>query len=224
METLLEIQYLTYSYNGKENIINNLNLSILKGEILQITGPNGVGKSTLLKILCGLITDEKLKYHATFQGKNIRFNDLRPYISCVTDIPQLFFQLSGKDNITFFKLLWEENDSYQKRVYDMCDMFNIRTFLNKPVDEYSLGTQQKLFLSIILSRNSLLYLMDEPFNSLDIHSRESLVEWIHSKNESSHLIVSHIIEEGMQFSRSIEMKGLNRGNDSQKNIILHDKQ
>lgn len=203
---LLKISELSYSYDSKNKVIDNLNFVILPSEVLQITGPNGMGKSTLLKIIAGFINDKNLNYKAEYNGKIIELDKLRSKISFILDTPELFEQLSGLENIKFFNMLWENDEYYYKRVLNFCREFGIEEFLEKPVEEYSLGTQHKLFLSIMLSREVDIYLMDEPFNTLDLHSRQILVEWINLSKNSSHVIVSHLKQDGLVFSRTFQMK------------------
>lgn len=68
------------------------------------------------------------------------------------------------------------------------------------------GIGPQLFLSLTLSRKVDIYLMDEPFNTLDVMSRKVLVEYIESNKELTYLIVSHLKQEGLNFSRTFNMK------------------
>ncbi|WP_083521303.1 ABC transporter ATP-binding protein [Alicyclobacillus kakegawensis] len=203
---LLSVRELTYSYDGITKVFDNFELDIFSSETIQLIGLNGVGKSTLLRILTGLISDSKLRYKAYYKGISTSLAELRNKISYVPDNPQLFNKLTCEENIHFFRLLWNNDSDYEKRVRDMCDAFGITEMLGRKVDECSLGTQHKLFLSLSLSRRADIYLMDEPFNTLDVSSRVVLTQWIQSTRDSSHLIVSHVQQEGLVFSRVIELR------------------
>jgi ABC-2 type transport system ATP-binding protein len=106
----LQIENLSYSYDGKKYILKDLNMSINKNEIIRIKGPNGSGKTTLLKILMGIIEDNKLIYSAYLEGKQVRFSDIKFKFSYVPDKIYLLENLSGFKNIKFFSYVFDDNE------------------------------------------------------------------------------------------------------------------
>ncbi len=205
-DVVLDIKELSYSYDGKKFILKNINFFIREGEVVKLSGPNGVGKSTFLNIVSGLIDDSNLEYTAEFQNEEIIFENMRSRISFVLDTPELFDQLTGSENIKMYSLLFECDDAYFDRVLDWCNKYRIIDFLSRPVEEYSLGTRHKLFLAILISRKVDLILLDEPFNALDDSSRKYLVGHINSCRDSSFIIVSHLNQPGLKLDRDFEMK------------------
>ena len=202
---LMEITGLSYSYDGKTKIFEDLDVKLYECETVRLCGKNGVGKSTLLKIMTGLIEDKNLTYHVTYKGSDTSFLKLRDRISFILDTPELFQRLTGLENIQIYALLWKNNCGYRERVQELCRKFELEKFLKYPVEEYSLGMQHKLFLALMLARKVDIYLMDEPFNALDVASRDILIEYINSYKESSFLIVSHLEQENLMFSRVMDL-------------------
>lgn len=201
----MEVIGLSYSYDGKNAIFQDLDLKLYENEVVRLCGKNGIGKSTLLKIMVGLIEDNRLRYKMRFEDIETSFHKLRSEISFVLDTPELFQELTGLENIKIYDLLWKNDSEYIGRVKELCKKFEIDKFLEKTIEEYSLGMQHKLFLAITLARNAKIYLMDEPFNALDIASRDVLVEYINNYKGTTFVIVSHLEQENLRFSRSIDL-------------------
>lgn len=181
-------------------------MSINKNEIIKIKGPNGSGKTTLLKILMGIIEDDKLIYSAYLDGKQVRFSDIKFKFSYVPDKIYLLENLSGFKNIKFFSYVFDDNE-YIKKVYELCNLLNISTYLKQTVSEYSAGMKQKLFIAMMLAKKAELYLMDEPFNSLDTESKIILADIIFEmkKQDKSFVIVSHSDSDNLVYDRIIDL-------------------
>jgi len=209
----LQIENLRYSYDGNKYILRNFNLSINKNEVIKIIGPNGSGKTTFLKILMGIIDDENLVYAAYLNGKQVKFSDIKFKFSYVPDRIYLLENLSGFKNIKFFSYIFNENE-YTKKVYEFCNLLNIDMYLKQPILEYSAGMRQKLFIAMMLAKNAELYLMDEPFNSLDKESKVALANIIceMKKQDKSFLIVSHSDNDKLMYDKIIDFGFLQKAN------------
>jgi len=209
----LQIENLRYSYDGNKYILRNFNLSINKNEVIKIIGPNGSGKTTFLKILMGIIDDENLVYAAYLNGKQVKFSDIKFKFSYVPDRIYLLENLSGFKNIKFFSYIFNENE-YTKKVYEFCNLLNIDMYLKQPILEYSAGMRQKLFIAMMLAKNAELYLMDEPFNSLDKESKVALANIIceMKKQDKSFLIVSHSDNDKLMCDKIIDFGFLQKAN------------
>lgn len=209
----LQIENLRYSYDGKKYILRDLNLSINKNEVIKIIGPNGSGKTTFLKILMGIIDDENLVYAAYLNGKQVKFSDIKFKFSYVPDRIYLLENLSGFKNIKFFSYIFNENE-YTKKVYEFCNLLNMDMYLKQPILEYSAGMKQKLFIAMMLAKNAELYLMDEPFNSLDKESKVALANIIFEmkKQDKSFLIVSHSDNDKLMYDKIIDFGFLQKAN------------
>ncbi|MGG3004963.1 ABC transporter ATP-binding protein [Geobacillus stearothermophilus] len=205
MEPLFSLQNLTYRYDGGATIFQQFSFSIFSGETVLFTGPNGVGKTTLLHIISGLLDKGELHYQAFYKGNPIQLPDMRAHLSYVTSETVMFSKLTGYENIECFRLLWKLDQQYVRKANELCSLLGMEEMLPLPVDQYSLGTKQKLHIAIALARPVELYLMDEPFNSLDRLSRDRLAEWIQGDRQHAYLIASHVHQERFPGSRIISL-------------------
>ncbi|PSR24774.1 MAG: ABC transporter ATP-binding protein [Sulfobacillus thermosulfidooxidans] len=204
-KALLSLNDLNFGY-GKESLFVNADIEIGEGETVRLTGANGTGKTTLLKILSGVI-DRGVQYRVQWRGQSVKsVDEIRQRISFAVDTPQLFEELSCKENIEVMQLLWELDTSYFDAVVDLCaNMGMDETLFERPVKSCSLGTQHKLFLAMVLARPADLYLLDEPFNTLDQSSRGFIARRITNDPNHSYLIVSHLAQPGLEFNRTLNI-------------------
>ncbi|SET19184.1 ABC transporter ATP-binding protein [Anaerobranca gottschalkii] len=206
MEKLLEVYNLTYSYEENKTIFTNFNFIINQGEKIWLKGNNGSGKTTLLKIMSNVISGDNLSYTLIYKGKSTFFNIIKRNIIYIPDKVYLLESLTGNENIQFFKLLWNEDNAYLKKVNYHCGKFLIEDSLSLPVENYSLGMKQKLFLSILLARNSSIILLDEPFNNLDVEGRNYLTKYLMNEWKGSFMIASHILPKDIKFDKIIDIE------------------
>jgi ABC-2 type transport system ATP-binding protein len=208
VQTLLEVYNLTYSYERNKAIFSNFNFVINQGEKIWLKGPNGSGKTTLFRIMANVISDGNLSYKLLYKGKTTFFNLIKRNIIYIPDKVYLLDSLSGNENIHFFKLLWNEDNSYFERVDQHCKGFHIEDYLNLPVENYSLGMKQKLFLSTLLARSASIMLLDEPFNNLDVEGRNYLTNYLMNEWNGAFMIASHILPRGISFDKEINLEGV----------------
>ena len=153
---------LEFSYDGKP-ILKNFSLALSPGEQVVIVGPNGSGKTTLANILSG--------YLAPSHGDIV----LPERISSVT-LPITFPPLKVKDLVSDTNLL----SAFRLRDQAVLDAF---------ADELSAGQQQKLALSLALSQEADLYVIDEPLANLDPESRDTAINLILERTRKKNLIL-----------------------------------
>lgn len=178
---LLNINNLSFSYEQK-SILQNFNLELYKGEILGLSGENGCGKSTVLKLVAG--------YMDGYTGDIIFSSDeLLSDIAAVIDIPSIYEDMSVKDNLKMMSVLkeitWDEN---------LADILGLGKYMNKKASKLSFGNKQKLALCMTINSNTRLALLDEPFNGLDIRSKAVLTDYLkkRAKDGMGIIITSHI--------------------------------
>lgn len=195
------INHLFFSY--EKNIIEDVSLTIPKNAVVKLTGKNGTGKTTFLKILSNLIRSENLAYDLQIASEASDFEAIRKDRLFIPDKPMFQEELNGYENITFYRLLFEYDHHYEQQVLNMCRQLDIENYLNSDVHTLSLGTRQKLFLAINLCVNKELYLLDEPFNSLDEASKKNLMKIILDKKNATFIIVSHENNQDVLFTKTI---------------------
>ncbi len=205
---LLEIKNIYKSFSGKK-VLTGINLDIESGEISSIFGYSGEGKSTLLKIICGIIKQDN--GDIMLNGKSI--NSLEPYerhAVLVMDEPLLFPHMNVFENIAFGSKLSSNkkrhinnNRNILKSTKEIMELLGITGLEKRYPDEISMGQAQRVSLARALIVNPEIILMDEPFSNLDIISKtkvRKLIKDINNELKISMLLVTHDIEDVLNLS------------------------
>lgn len=191
---ILEVKNLTFGYDD-EPVLENFNMSISKNEILLIDGENGAGKTTLLKCITNIINN----------GKNIFINGVEVFsdksvlknISFIMSEDTLYDYLTLKENIIFFKTLFDEDDEYVDNVKSLCNELAIDKYEDYLIKNLSQGTRNKLYLSIMLSKKHNILILDEPFTALDKNTQSIMINKIKSNSKEKEkcvIMVTHVSE------------------------------
>lgn len=175
---------------GKVQALDNISFQIKEGKIIGIFGINGVGKSTILKSIAGVIRPDKGK--VLIDGEEIS-QKLYNKIAFVPDADTYFPHLTIKETFQFMKefyINWDE-----KKAYDMLKIFNLTD--NKVISNLSKGNRARVKIILGFAQNAKYILLDEPFSGIDIFKREEfinvMVEFI--SPEQSIIITTHEITE-----------------------------
>lgn len=189
MKNVVEIKELTKNYFNKR-ALNNLNLSIEEGKVVGILGPNGSGKTTLIKILTGLLRQSKGK--VLIEGHNVGVYT-KSIVSYLPDRNFLYNWMSIKDASEFYKDFYSDFD--EKKFEDLLEFMKLEK--NMKINSLSKGMHEKLNLSLVLSRNAKLYILDEPIAGVDPVARDQILDAIiNNYNEkSSMLITTHLVRD-----------------------------
>ena len=208
---LLEIKNISKSFSNKK-VLDVINLEIESGEISSIFGYSGEGKSTVLKIICGILKQDG--GDVILNAKNI--NNLE---SCerrtplVMDEPLLFPNMNVIENIEFglkLNLSKRNSDNYNgknKKLFyspkEIMELLGITGLEKRYPGEISMGQAQRVSLARALIVNPEIILMDEPFSNLDIISKtkvRKLIKDINRELKISILLVTHDIEDVVNLS------------------------
>ncbi len=184
----IEVKDLSFSYDGKTRVLENVTLKVKEGEFVGIVGPNGAGKTTLFRIILGFL--KPLKGKVKLFGREI--TDFKEWYK-VGYVPQ---RLSVEQNFpaTVTELL--SLVSSQKRLSEIVSYLHIDVLLEKQFLKLSGGQQQLVLLGMALASNPYLLLLDEPTAGLDLHSQMHILDILRelSLNEGkSILMISHDI-------------------------------
>lgn len=189
MSLLLKCEDVTKKY-GKKIAIDNLSLELESGHIVGLLGPNGSGKTTLIKLLNGLLTPGS--------GK-ILINDKpvgpesKGIISYLPDQSYLNPSEKISDMISLFREFYD--DFSEEKALAMLKALDID--VNCQIKTLSKGNQEKVQLILVMSRNSQLYILDEPLAGIDPAAREYILKLIleNYNPESTILISTHLISD-----------------------------
>jgi len=185
----LSINSLYKSFN-RVPVLENLSMNVPDGTTIGIAGKNGTGKSTLLKLIAGIISPDK--GDGTVYGKTIfnRSYRYRQHIAYWGQIPSLYPSLTGMENIELSIELSTKPYRYNN-LKKYINESGIADKINDPVVTYSMGMIQKLNLLRLILSNWQLGLMDEPTSSMDDDGVQQLKRYICSwNNENKSIVVS----------------------------------
>lgn len=176
---MIEVRNLFKKY-GVNVVLKNINIQFDKGKVYGIVGENGAGKTTLFRCIAGL---------ENYDGEIIsHLNPLKNHLGLLLTEPYLFSKITGAE---YIRLLCNARNT-------KIDDIESRNIFDLPLKQYasvySTGMKKKLALTAILLQGNDYFILDEPFNGVDIHSNIIITEIIHKLRELNKTVVisSHI--------------------------------
>ena len=176
---MIKIENLSKHY-GKKQVLNSIDLEFKKGKVYGIVGENGAGKTTLFRCISGL---------ETYKGKiKSDYINLKNHLGLLLTEPFLFSKITGKE---YIQLLANAREVKLSNIEDK-NIFDLP--LNQYASTYSTGMKKKLALTAILLQENDVFILDEPFNGVDIQSNLVITEIIKKFKalEKTVIISSHI--------------------------------
>lgn len=181
MDVILDLNNVSI-YQGKFLILQNVDLSIRKGEFVYLIGKTGTGKSTLLKALYGeLPVNEGAAYVSGYDLTKIRKKQipfLRRTMGIVFQDFQLLSDRTVNDNLKFVLKAtgWKKNDEMNSRIVDVLDKVGLTTKGYKMPHQLSGGEQQRVVIARALLNDPDIILADEPTGNLDPETSEGIMK------------------------------------------------
>ncbi|NIK76371.1 ABC-2 type transport system ATP-binding protein [Paenibacillus castaneae] len=189
MESVLQLTNVTKSYRGKK-ALDNVSFTLSPGKIIGLLGSNGSGKSTIMKLAAGLI--QPASGTVTIGGQLVG-RETRAVTSFMPDQPLTESWMRVENAIQYY------NDFFTD--FDAAKANEMLTFmkLNKTdrISTLSKGMNERLQLTLTLSRNAKLYLLDEPIGGVDPVARAKILDAIvnYYNEESSMLVSTHLVHD-----------------------------
>ena len=199
--SLLEIKQLEHRYGNKMTLAG-LNLTLETGEIIGLLGPNGVGKTTLMKIICGLISNYEGSVLIDGNPIGIQSKSLVSYLP-----DQTYFRKSEniRSAIGMFRDFYTDFD--EKKALEMA--IDLQLDAKQKIGSMSKGMQEKLQLIFVMSRKARLFVLDEPIGGIDPSTRDYILTTILNQytEDSSILLSTHLVHDTEQiFDRVVFLK------------------
>ncbi len=168
---LVEAENLCRSF-GPVNALDGLNFSVEQGEIFGLMGPDGAGKTTCLRILCGLMRPTSGK--AMVLGSDVDKDPeaIKDHIGYMAQPAKLYEDLTVKENIELYADLYQvPRDRYKQRMKRLLEFSGLAPFTDRLFRQLSGGMKQKVGLSCALIHTPKVLFLDEPTNGVDPVSR-----------------------------------------------------
>ncbi len=175
--------------------VDHLELRVEQGDIYGFIGQNGAGKSTTLKLLCGLASPTQGEI--TIFDRPLRDTVAHRRIGVLVEQPGLYQDLSGRENLYLYATLLGLADP-KRQVDETLKTVGLIPHEKKPVKQYSMGMKQRLGVGLALLGSPDLLLLDEPINGLDpegIREMRELLQRLNRERGLTILLSSHILGE-----------------------------
>ncbi|MBL6765334.1 MAG: ABC transporter ATP-binding protein [Verrucomicrobiae bacterium] len=169
---MIELKNLTKRF-GDLTAVNNVSLTVPKGEFFCVLGPNAAGKTTTIKMITGLI--KPTEGSVNIAGFDVQSEPLqvRQRMSYVPDFPFLYEKLTPWEFMRFIGQLFNlSEERVQSASRELIPRFNLEPFLRKPIEGLSHGTRQRVAIAAALMHEPEVFVIDEPMVGLDpFHAR-----------------------------------------------------
>ncbi len=186
-ETLLKVRDLKKSY-GDHAVLKGVSYDIEQGKIVGLLGPNGCGKTSMIKSIVGLINDYEGKILINGKEPGVESKKIIAYLPEKNYLPNW---MTPKSAIKYMADFYDNFD--MQKALDMAARFELP--MKQKIKTMSTGQQENLQLLLVMSRKADLYILDEPLGGVDLVSREFILDTImknHAEN-STILLSTHLI-------------------------------
>lgn len=194
-KVVLKTYNITKKY-GEQLALDNVNMTIKKGDIYGFIGQNGAGKTTLIRLITGLIHKSGGEIELLGANEENELNKARTMVGSLIESPSLYTNMTARENLEVSRLV--RNIPGKKCIDEVLELVGLKDVEKKKVKNFSLGMRQRLGIANALMGNPKLLILDEPINGLDpmgiVEIRE-LLKKINKEKDMTILISSHILSE-----------------------------
>jgi lantibiotic transport system ATP-binding protein len=192
---VINASHLDFSFSAGNKTLDNVNLEVPQGSIYGFLGPNGAGKTTTLRLLLGLLRNQKGSieiFQKNFLAHRI---EILKRLGSLIEQPSLYGHLTAIENLEIYRRIYKCSKS---RVGEALKLVSLENTGKKKAKQFSLGMKQRLSIAIALLHQPELLILDEPTNGLDpngiIEVRE-LLKRLNKEFGTTVLVSSHILNE-----------------------------
>ncbi len=191
METILKTNGIVKKY-GNNTVLNNINMTINRGDIYGFIGKNGAGKTTFMRVVLSLTTKNQGEV-SFFDNKKIEEVGLR--VGSLIESPGLYKNATAYENLKRFSILYNADVS---KIDELLEIVGLSYAAKKKVKNFSLGMKQRLGIAVALLGDPELLFLDEPINGLDpegIKEIRNVILKLNKEKGITFLISSHLLDE-----------------------------
>ncbi len=198
---IIRVENLSKSY-GKHQVLKNVSFTLNPGQIIGLLGPNGCGKTSLIKILTGLINDYSGDVFIDGNRPGVESKSMVAYLPEKTYLADWMRPI---DAINYFADFFADFD--KEKAISMVEHFNLP--MKQKAKSMSKGMQEKLQLVLVMSRKAKLYILDEPLGGVDPAARTFILDTIMNNyaKDSTVLLSTHLIHDVERIFNHVLMIG-----------------
>jgi len=219
----LSVRSITVKY-GRFTALEDLSFDVLEGEIFGLIGPNGCGKSTCLKVLCGILKPNEGSIF--FQGREVKpwKKELSKVIGYAPQENSFFEKLTVKENLEYFANLYNLKGDLDDLISRVLEYLGIAEKIDTLAKNLSGGMKRRLNVACSILHNPKILILDEPSIMLDPVSRDSLWRLIKSINRKGTTIIlaTNTMEEARALCKRIVLmeRGKAKAIGKTENILM----
>lgn len=198
MENIILTNNLTKKYKNKV-VVDNVNMHVDKGDVYGFVGENGAGKTTVIRLITGLIQKTSGNYYLFgVKDSDNKINTVKSAISAIVESPSLYLNMDARTNLEMQACIL--GIKLGNRLEEILQLVGLGSVINekKKAGNFSLGMRQRLGIAMALVGNPKLIILDEPMNGLDPEGIVEIRELILKLNREqgiTFIISSHILGE-----------------------------
>ena len=198
---IIDVEGLNKSFDGKL-VVDNLSMQVRRGEIYGFLGPNGSGKTTSIRMMCGLLTPDSGSGHTLGYDIVRQATDIKRHVGYMTQRFGLYDDLSLRENLDFIARIYGMPQRRQ-RVQQALERLGLQTRQNQLAGTLSGGWKQRLALAACMLHTPQLLLLDEPTAGVDPKARRDFWDEIHqlAAEGMTVLVSTHYMDEAERCHR-----------------------
>jgi len=208
MTAAIQVNQVSFGYSPQRLILNRISLDIRRGAFLAVAGPNGVGKSTLVKIMAGMLKPQSGAIH--LEGRDLRSYGVRELARRIAVVRQEFvpaFGFSVFETVLMARTPYYgqwgfESQADRDRTTRALELTDTAQFAARPLGSLSAGERQRVFIARALAQDSPTLLLDEPTTFLDLKHQVAiydLLKSIQAETATTVIAVTHDINLASQY-------------------------
>jgi ABC-2 type transport system ATP-binding protein len=213
MNSIIKIDQVTHRY-GQKLALDGISFAVDEGEVFGLLGPNGVGKTTTIRLLNGLLKPAGGKINVLGIDPQEKGEGIRRQVGVLTETPALYERLNALENLIFFGTLAGMGTAVLKaRIDELLGFFDLAGRARDRVGAYSKGMKQRLALARALLINPRLLYLDEPTSGLDPEAARQVHDLIRDvRRQDGHTVVlcTHNLYEAEQLCDRMAVMGKGR--------------
>ncbi|MBO8157079.1 MAG: heme ABC exporter ATP-binding protein CcmA [Bacillaceae bacterium] len=201
MKAMVDVKGVAHSF-GKENVLKDVHLEIQPGEIFGLLGPSGAGKTTLVKMIAGILEPDHGE--VLIGGQPMPSLQLMKSIGYMAQSDALYHELSARENLDFFASIYGLKKRERKeQIQEVMEIVDLADHLDKVVEQYSGGMKRRLSLAASLIHEPKLLILDEPTVGIDPVLRQSIWNAFRDFQQRGMtiLVTTHVMDEAEKCDR-----------------------